>query len=108
MIVIETISSILYIIAGIIGTTKWSIRLKMKLGLEVICLIANLLWFIYSFANFSLYTWVGLLYIILGIIGVINFTRINIKEKKIKDNTVIREDMTDTKTTSHKNQKVFK
>ena len=87
MIIVETISSILYIIAGIIGATKWSIRLKMKLGLEIICLVANSLWFLYSLNNSSLFSWVGLLYIILGIIGVINFTRINIKERKTKDNT---------------------
>ena len=112
LLIIAYISTILYIIAGIIGTTKWSIRVKVKLGLESICLIANILWCIDCFYNPSPYLWVGLLYIILGIIGVINFTRINIKNKKNLDvctqlcgdnsptrgtnkDTVFREDKTD-------------
>jgi len=87
---LEWISSIIFIVAGIISTTKYCIKLKVKVGLEVSYLIANTLWFVWCWLNGDWgYIWVGILYTGLGIIGVANFSRIYKKAKKGKEYKLI-------------------
>lgn len=89
-IIIEWISSILFIIAGILSSTRYIIKLKVKIGSGIFCLIANLLWTLYCIMNSAwMYMWVGILYIILGIIGIVNFVRIYKKAKKGKEYKII-------------------
>ena len=88
--IIEWISSILFIIAGITSTTKYCIKLRIKVGLEITCLIANSLWLIWCIMVGAFgYLWVGILYVILGIIGVINFSIIYTNAKKGKEYKIV-------------------
>lgn len=87
---IEWISSIMFIIAGILSVTRYIIKLKVKIGFEIFCLIANLLWMLYCIMTSAwMYMWVGILYIILGILGIVNFVRIYKKAKKGKEYKII-------------------
>jgi len=88
--IFELYSSIIFILAGIVGSTKWCIKLKVKVGMNAFCIIANIMWVICCFGNKDyIYMLVGLIYIMLGMISVINFTRIYRKVKKGKEYKLI-------------------
>lgn len=80
---LQLISTILYIIGGIVGTTKYALKARVQMYLNLFFIAANSLWMTDCIINGDfLYMLVGALFIILGVIGTINFRRIHRKEIK--------------------------
>ena len=79
---LEWISTIIFLIAGVVSITKYALRARVKIYLELLFTIANGLWMLFCIIGGDyLYMWVGLLYTILGLIGIFNFKRIYRREK---------------------------
>lgn len=78
---LQLISTIFYIIGGIVGTTKYALKSRVQMYLNLFLIAANSLWMTDCVidGNF-MYASVGALFIILGVIGTINFRRIHRKE----------------------------
>ena len=83
LLVIEWISTIIFYIAGIITITKYALRARVKIYLELFFTIANFFWMIVCmFAGQWGFVGTGIFYTVLGIIGIFNFKRIYRKEKE--------------------------
>ena len=79
---LEWISTIIFLIAGVVSITKYALRARVKIYLELLFAIANGLWMIFCIMGGDyLYMWVGCLYTILGLIGIFNFKEIYRREK---------------------------
>jgi len=82
-ITLQIISTIIFLIAGVVSITKYSLRARIKIYLGIFFGIANGLWMIDMIIQGDIgYILVGILYIILGIIGIFNFKRIYRREKE--------------------------
>lgn len=83
LLILEIISTVIFLIGGIVTVTKHSLKVKVRIYLETIFLVANSLWLWYCIVNNSIwYMWVAVMYIIMGIFGIFNFRKIYKKEKK--------------------------
>lgn len=81
--ILEWISTIMFVGGGIIGTTKYGLKIKIRIGLCINYLIANFMWFMWCILDGSWgWIWTGAVYTILGILSIINFSRIYKKLKK--------------------------
>jgi len=77
---LQLISTIFYIIGGIVGTTKYALKARVQMYLNLFLIVANTLWMTDCIIDGDfMYASVGALFIILGVIGTINFRRIHRK-----------------------------
>ena len=80
---LEWISTVIFLIAGVVSITKYALRARVKIYLELFFTIANFLWMIFCIIGGDYFSmWVGAFYTVLGTIGVFNFRRIHRKEKR--------------------------
>ena len=80
---LEWISTIIFLIAGVVSITKYALRARIKIYLEIFFTIANELWTIFCIIRGDyFYMWVGAFYTIIGLIGIFNFEKIYRKEKE--------------------------
>lgn len=80
---LEVISSIIFLIAGIVTVTKYNLRARVNIYLNLFFTIGNFLWLLCCIITYQdWYVWVAILYVILGIIGFFNFRRIYRREKE--------------------------
>ena len=80
--VLEKISSIIFLIAGITTITKYSLRPRVRMYLEAVFLVANFLWLFFCILRGDdWYMWVAVMYIMLGVLGIFNFRKIYRKER---------------------------
>ena len=80
---LEWISTVIFLIAGVVSITKYALRARVKIYLELFFAIANGLWTIYCMIDEQyLFMWVGVFYTVLGLIGIFNFKRIYRREKE--------------------------
>lgn len=89
-IILEWISSVLFLGLGFLSITRYMIKIKIKIYYNLVCVIANGMWVVYSYINDSMmYFFVGVLYVILSLLGVFNFILIYKKAKKGKEYKLI-------------------
>ena len=80
---LERISTIIFLIAGVVSITKYSLRARIRIYLEIFFTIGNFLWLLCCIMTHQdWYVWVAVLYVILGFIGFFNFRRIYRREKE--------------------------
>lgn len=88
---LEWISTVIFLIAGVVSITKYALRARVKIYLELFFTIANFLWTIFCIIGGDhLYMWVGAFYTVLGLVGIFNFKKIYSnsiakKSQKIQD-----------------------
>ena len=87
---IEIISTVLYIFVGIISSTKLYIKLKIKIYMNIISTLANSLWLFWCLGIGAYgFIWTAILYVLLGIFSIFNFSRIYKKAKNGKEYKII-------------------
>ena len=85
LLIIEILSTVMYIVVGILSSTRFVIKIKNKISMNIVSVMANALWLFWCLGTGAFaYVWTAVLYVILGIFSIINFLKIlkNIKNGK--------------------------